>query len=197
VRRGFVIALAGLLVVGVCAVWSRGHASDDRPHDIEISARASGNAIRLTQDVFGPESDSDPVVSETRLGLCRTGGSAAECRMRWYVVRATARDTASAHSSGLLGVIGMISGESPETIEAKLQRARIHVVKLSATASPPEADTAATDGRALSSVLLDLVNASLLADKAANPFLSFRGSFNRGAHALGLQAACEASTPAP
>jgi hypothetical protein len=196
-RKGFVVALTGLLVIGVCAVWSRGHASDDRPHDIEISARASGNAIRLTQDVFGPESDSSPVISETRLGLCRTGGSAAECRMEWYVVRATARDTASAHSSGLLGVIGMLSGASPETIEAKLQRARIHVVKLSATASPREVETGATDGRELSSVLLDLVNASLLADKSTSPFLSFRGSFNRGAHALGLQATCEAPAPAP
>jgi hypothetical protein len=97
----------------------------------------------------------------------------------------------------LLGVIGMISGESPETIEAKLQRARIHVVKLSATVSPPVAETAATDSRQLSLVLLDLVNASLLADKSINPFLSFRGSFNRGAHALGLQAACEAPGSEP
>jgi hypothetical protein len=197
VWKGFLIALMGLSVIGVCAVWSRGHASDDRPHDIEISARASGNAIRLTQDVFGPESDSAPVMSETRLGLCRTGGSANECRMEWYAVRATARDTASAHSSGLLGVIGLISGESPETIEAKLQRARIHVMKLSATVPPREADTAATDSRALASVLLDLVNASLLADRSTSPLLNFRGSFNRGAHALGLQAACEAPPPAP
>jgi hypothetical protein len=91
----------------------------------------------------------------------------------------------------------MISGESLETIEGKLQRARIHVVKLSAIASPREADTAATNGRALSSVLLDLVNASLLADKSSSSFLNFRGSFNRGAHALGLQAACEATSQAP
>jgi hypothetical protein len=94
-------------------------------------------------------------------------------------------------------VIGMLSGESPDTIEAKLQRARIHVVKLSATASAPAAETAATDGRALSSVILDLVNASLLADKSINPLLSFRGSFNRGAHTLGLQAACESPASAP
>jgi hypothetical protein len=89
----------------------------------------------------------------------------------------------------------MISGESPETIETKLQRARIHVAKLSGTAPPRDELTKAIDGRALSSVLVDLVNASLAADRSTSPFLSFRGSFNRGAHALGLEAACEAPPP--
>src|SRR5579863_5466915 len=111
-RKGSILTVLAVLGGSVFAVRSHGQGGDDRPHDIEISARASGNAIRLTQDVFGPESDSSPVISETRLGLCRSGASASACRMEWYFVRATAEDTASAHSSGLLGVIGIVRGES-------------------------------------------------------------------------------------
>ena len=135
------------------------------------------------------------IVSRTRLEVCVPGDANAlvppdPCRGGPIAVRVEAHDEAVAHAAGLLGAIAVASGQDIDAVLVALRQAGLDIESMSVAGGrrsvPPPADAAS-----LSSALVDLVSAALVADRPGGGCLQTRPLFTQGATALGLGGSCQ------
>jgi len=196
-KRVLVIGLAVVLSFGVLATdtlkMRTAAAMPDDRHSISITTRIAGNTVALSQHLVEDRPGGGCIVSQTRLDVC-VQASGPDCS-RPINVRVDAYDMPSAHAAGLLLAIGVANALDPNAILIGLRQAGLAIESVSVVEAPQGGVSYPPGPPTLATALVDLVDASLAADRPGGGCDEVKPLFDVGAAALGFQPSCLSQPP--
>jgi hypothetical protein len=189
------VLFGSVLVTGSFGLRPAEASMPDGHHSISIATRIAGNTVAISQHLVEDRPGGGCITSQTRLEVCvqAPGGGDPACQP--IVVRADAHDMPSAHAAGLLFAIGAAGGLDPNAILIGLRQAGLAIDSVSVVSAPQGGVSYPPGPPTLATALVDLINASLSADRPGGGCDQVQPLFDAGAAALGFQASCPNAVP--
>jgi len=195
-RKTMIVTVASLTLAGTLGLRALAQPNDgvdDAPERIAITARVDGHRIAvLQQDRPG----GGCIVSQTRLEVCVPAGESqlppGPCRGAIHV-RVEAHDEAVANAAGLLAAIAVAGGQNVSSILIGLRQAGLDIESMTQIGPTPPV-VFPPGPPTLTTALVDLVNAALVADRPGGGCVHTQPTFALGAAALGLGGTCTFAT---